>query len=322
MKKWPQKRQGGELDEGLIILVTLVIIIFLFVLPRHGVNGPTTSFVSLLGGTYRSGSMNNNPSNDPNSNNTSSYSNNIFLSLGNAPYVYEPFQEYITLINQGSKNIDITGWKVKNNKDARGYAAGDNVQHFPADVLTLPQATKYISPTGNNVFGDIVLKPGETAIITTGSTGVASPYKIVNFKENICSGYIEALPDYAFTPPLQVNCPVPNREIGYSNLDQGCQRFLDSFPSCHTPVYNGVDYKHEACDGCVDGNNALSSSCVAFIKSHYSYAGCINNHKDDPNFESNQWRIFLGQRFEIWGKDHEAVTLIDSSDNQVSSYAY
>ncbi len=175
MKSWFNKRNGGELDEGLIMLITLVIIVFLFVLPRHGVNGPTTSFVSLLGGTYGPGSMGNNYSNDSSSGNTSNYSNSVSLSMGDAPYAYDPFQEYITLNNQGSKNVDLTGWKVKNGKDARGFAAGDNVQHFAADVIAIPQAARFISPTGNNIFGNVILKPGETAVITTGATGVNSP---------------------------------------------------------------------------------------------------------------------------------------------------
>ena len=85
-------------------------------------------------------------------------------------------------------------------------------QRFSADVAVIPQAARLLSPTGQNILGDVILAQGESAVVTTGSVNVHTPYKISSFKETSCTGYLEKLPDYAFTPSLSQNCPWPSKD--------------------------------------------------------------------------------------------------------------
>ncbi len=235
----------------------------------------------------------------------------VSLGTGNASYVYQPYEEYITIENYGREAVNITGWQLKNGKDERSYNYGGEPQRFSADYATIPQAVPHISPMGVEFPQDVVLKDGERAIVTTGSVGVRTPYTITSFKENICSGYIEALPDYAFTPPLNQSCPSPRLEPGVANLDSECRAFINTLSSCRTPEFNAKTPDGKgSCNTCVNGK-ILSSSCAAFIKAHYSYQGCLAFHGKEPNFSGRTWRIFLGKSWEMWADEYETIELYD-----------
>lgn len=253
---------------------------------------------------------------------SSDYTPTISVSSGNASYSYQSFEEYITIDNQGRAPINITGWQLKNGKDERGYYQGGSLQRFSADIALIPQGTLLLSPTGNSLMQDIVLNGGDRAIVTTGSVGVNTPYRITSFKENKCTGYIEALSDYAFTPPLAQNCPRPALDKGVQNLDTQCRDFINTLSSCRTPEFNvktpdGLG----SCTTCVNGK-ILSSSCTAFIKEHYSYQGCVANHSGDANFSGGTWRIFLGRGWEMWTKDYETIELFDRLGQLVNFQNY
>ena len=216
---------------------------------------------------------------------------NISLSAGNASRSYQSFEEYITIDNRGKSPASITNWYLKNGKDKRAYDIGGQLKYFPADTATIGQGVIFISPSGHNIFQNIVLEPGEKAVITTGSVGSQTPYKIVSFKENICSGYLQSLEEYTFTPQLTQNCPKPRNELG------------------------------EICSNCVNGK-PLSSACVAFVKSHFSYDGCIANHVNDKNFSGTTWRVFLNHGWEMWAKEYETIELFDQFGRLVKSRSY
>ena len=157
-------RGKGNADAILILAVLIVIMI---IAPKAAPNSKT----------------------NPPSSRDANYTQNIYLSSGNASYTYQPYEEYITIYNSGSESVNITGWQLRNGKDERAYNLGGSLRHFPADIATIGQAALFISPTGNNALQNIVLKSSEQAIITTGKIGPQLPYKIISFKENICSGY-------------------------------------------------------------------------------------------------------------------------------------
>lgn len=251
----------------------------------------------------------------------SSHARNISLGTGNASYSYQPYEEYITIDNRGRESVDITGWQLRNGKDKRAYDIGGSLKYFPADTTTIGQAATFVSPSGLNKFRNVVLKESETAIITTGSVGSQVPYKIVSFKENICSGFLEDLPEYTFTPPLERDCPRPADEPGVNALDTECRKFIERMASCRTPEFNTRDREGEICYNCVDGR-LLSSSCVAFIKSRFNYGACIANHANDSDFSGQTWRIFLGRGWEMWAKDYETITLFDQLGRLVDERSY
>ncbi|MEX2013769.1 MAG: hypothetical protein WD896_00240 [Parcubacteria group bacterium] len=311
----PSLEAGNGTMEGIIILAVLIIIMISTYgnPPPDRATGPSDNTLYLSGNTSATGENIGTP--------TSSYARNISLSTGNAPYAYQPFEEYITIDNRGQDPVDITGWRLENGKDKRGYDLGSGLRYFAADAATIGQAAPFISPLGLNYFQNIVLKDGETAIITTGSIGSRSPYNIVSFKENICSGYLEDRPEYTFTPPLTRNCPRPANEPGVAALDTECRRFIERMASCRVPEFDTRDTEGEICRNCVDGQ-PLSGSCVAFIKSRFNYGSCIANHSSDANFSGRTWRVFLGRGWEMWAKEYETIELFDRLGRLVDEESY
>lgn len=297
--------------EGVVILAALIVIMTVTML--KGNSNSTVNPSSPSGNTGSSGG--NTAASD------SSYTRNISLGRGNASYTYQPYEEYITIDNRGREPVDITNWQLKNGKDKRAYDLGGSLKYFPADTAKIGQAATFVSPSGLNKFQNVVLKESETAIITTGSVGSQVPYKIVSFKENICSGFLEDLPEYTFTPPLERDCPRPADELGVNALDTECRKFIERLSPCRTPKFDTRDSEGDICSNCVDGK-LLSSSCVAFIKSHFNYSSCIANHVNDANFSGRTWRIFLGRGWEMWAEDYETIELFDQSSRLVDSNAY
>ena len=296
---------------GIIILVGLIVI--MLVAPKAPSNSNSTS---------------NPPKNTVSNSNqetvlvpSSSHAEDVSIGTGNASHAYQPYEEYVTITNRGRTLVDITNWKLENNKDNRGYDFGGTLRYFAADRAFIPQATLFVSPRGFNVFQNVLLQPGETAIVTTGNIGLQSPFRIVSFKENICSGYIEDLPEYKFTPPLTRNCPRPAIEPGVSALDTDCRKFVERMSSCHMPKFDTRNKEGDICYNCVDGK-VLSSSCVAFIKNHFNYNSCIANHVNDSDFSGRTWRIFLGMGWEMWAKDYETIELFDQLGRLVDSRSY
>jgi len=304
-------KNGNSTAEGIVILAVLIVI----------------TLMGALKGTSNSTVNPSNPSGNtsPNRGNTavsnSSSVRNISLGRGNASYTYQPYEEYITIDNRGREPVDITNWQLKNAKDKRAYDLGGSLQYFPADTAKIGQAATFVSPMGTNIFQNVILQDGETAIITTGSIGSQLPYKIVSFKENICSGFLEDLPEYTFTPPLARNCPGPRDEPGVSALDTECRKFIERMTPCRTPQFNTRDREGDICSNCVDGK-LLSGSCVAFIKSHFNYGSCIANHVNKSNFSGRTWRIFLGRGWEMWAEDYETIELFDQFGRLVDSRNY
>jgi hypothetical protein len=245
----------------------------------------------------------------------------ISLSTGNAPYVYQPYDEYINIYNNGQEAVDITHWQLRNAKDKRTYDVGGALRRFGADTATIGQGVSFIPASGSPHFQNIVLAPGDEAIVTTGSIGPFTPYKIVSFKENKCSGYLDELPEYSFTPALSHSCPRPADEIGVNNLDSECRRFIEQIPSCRTPLFETRDSDGNICHNCVD-KKLLSSSCVTFIKQRLNYGSCIAYHSLDPNFSSRKWRIFLAKGWEMWANRYETINLLDQEGRLIKSASY
>lgn len=297
-------QRGASNFTGVIILMVLIVIMLVSSKQDPNPSGwsLTPRVSSTAGGTTISSSGSGNTS--------SSYSLAISIGSGNAPYSYQPYEEYITIENRGRNPVDITGWQLKNGKDKRPYYVGATLQRFSADIAAIPQATLYLPASGTSFPQNVVLGESERAIITTGSVGVQTPYRITSFKENICTGYIESLPDYAFSPPLSQNCPRPALEPGIESLEPTCRDFIKNLSSCRTPEFNVRDNNGQPCNSCVNGT-LLPSSCAAFIKEHFSYQGCLAYHGSDPNFSGRTWRIFLLKGWEMWAKDYETIELYD-----------
>ncbi len=246
----------------------------------------------------------------------------ISISSGNAARAYQSYEEYIELRNSSSKAVNITGWQLKNGKDARTYNLGSGLQRFSADIALIPQATLRLAARGVSANQDVVLEPGDRAIVTTGTIGVTSPYRITSFKESICTGYIENSNDYAFSPALQTSCPRPGNEPGLTELEPACRTFVTSLSSCRTPDLTERDIDGKDCKNCVN-KKPVSSQCKAFIAAHFTYQGCLAFHGSDKDFSKTRtWRIFLGRSWELWAENYESIELFDTKGNLMSTQSY
>jgi hypothetical protein len=310
-------------QKGASNLAGILILIFLFIIILTTPRGDIGNFnlgISSAGRTSTEprsyvygGSISNSP--------TSSGTSNISIGSGNASYAYQSYEEYITLENYSGKAINITGYQLKNGKDQRPYNVGGSLQRFSADIALIPQGTLKLLPNGNSLMQDIVLQDGERAIVTTGKVGNGQSNTIVSFKENSCSGYLDASPDYTFFPPLTRSCPRPANEPGIQNLDVACRKVVENLPPCQTPKLGGKDESGQNCPDCINGK-LLSSFCSAFIKEHFSYQGCLLNHGNDRDFLGKNWRIFLGRGWEMWAKDYESIELFDRFGQLVNFQNY
>jgi hypothetical protein len=317
------KLQKGEIVEGLMIVLAIAIVAFVL-LGKTGAPG-TTGLPSFFG-SQNNGNGNNtsvSSSGTPLPTKTSPYENQIHLESGSAANATEPYQEYVTLVNNGNTSIDVTGWQLSNARGSRTYSVGESQQTFASEVVTIPQGTALISSTPATPQ-DIILKPGESVDVVTGSAGTSYPYKINSFKENECTGYLtqQSADDYSFSPSLQQSCIAPRNEPGANNLDLSCQNYIEDMQSCHTPKYNTVDSQGNTCNGCVDGNSSLSDACVAYIETHFSYESCVADHENDSNFYGSIWHVYLNRAFELWAASHEVITLYDTSGKVVDYISY
>lgn len=318
--KLGSKYSRGEVGEGVLILAALILVVFVFILPKKDTSKTSiTSTSKNPGSAWGTSTTNGSKNINSSSENTP---NEIKIGTGNASSEIQTYLEYITLDYRGTNITNITGFKLMNAKDKRLYIVGGNDVHYEADSVFIPKGALYINPNGPSILQNILLSNNDRAIVTTGRISNQIPYIITSFKENLCSGYLESKGDYSFKPSLQNNCPRPSDELGFNNLDSGCQDFLNRFSSCHIPTYNEKNSNGETCNGCVDGNGGLALSCVAFIKAHFEYSSCIAVHKNDPQFSSNTWRIFLGSSHELWADRNETISLYDTLGKIISKESY
>lgn len=309
----------STLNRGSSNMVGIFIIFFLIIVViSNGGGGSNSGQKGVSSGGSQTNSFYSKPSSVSEG---ASATNLVTISTGNASYSYQPYEEYIILNSSSRTSINITGWQLKNGKDKRPYYSGSTLQRFSADIAIIPQAALILSPSGASINQDVILQNNEKAVVTTGSFGNRSPYVITSFKENMCTGYLEALPDYAFNPSLDRNCPRPEYELGIENMDTTCRRVIEGISSCETPKIGERDSEGEYCANCYKGKT-LSSVCKAFIEEHFSYKGCLIYHQNDPKFSGNTWRIFLGRGWEMWAKEYESIELFDRFGQLVNYQGY
>ncbi len=146
---------------------------------------------------------------------------------------------------------------------------------------------------------DIVLGPGQQLRIYSGT----SPRG--NFRLNKCMGYFS--PNNNFVPDIPRSCPRPSRsEI--SNLSGACQEYIQSLSACQVPASNPP----------VGANDA---SCHDFLRK-MNYVGCVEKYRNDSDFFSNEWRVWVGGQLNILDPIHDRIQLISPGGEVVDEYTY
>jgi len=199
-----------------------------------------------------------------------------------------PNREYIEIVasRTNAGDVNISGWKLRN-------SIGKEIEIKQADKLA------YVGMLNNEE--DILLSPGERVIVTTGSSPTG-----VSFQVNKCGGYLEQFQD--FNPTLTKNCPHPVDTAKNQLTDQSCVSYISTFPSCE--IYTGQ----------IPGD--LSTECSDYVSNNINHNSCVDAHKNDSDFYSNEWRIFLGSNTELWDNTSDLIRLYSTNGNLIDSAAY
>lgn len=224
---------------------------------------------------------------------TSRYTNAMsienYSGIGND----RPAEEYVTIkaSPNNTKKINLTGWKLKSGVYGSAYDIDVKGVYLP-----------YLGSI--NPEQPIELAPGEKAIIVTGRSPTG-----VSFRENLCTGYFEQYQD--FRPSLSFNCPairdehIPADPHGFDNY---CLDTLDRIPRCQ--IYT------------TPFTNKLTPECQRYITNYANYTGCVNLHKNEPNFNGSTWRIYLGQSKSLWHTKREIIELVDPAGKIVDTVSF
>lgn len=196
--------------------------------------------------------------------------------------------EYVDIYASPSNKepINITGWRLLSTSTNQSVA--------------IPQSTFLYFSGQANSEQPVYLKPGERAYIITGRSPLG-----YGFKVNKCSGYLSQY--NTFYPSLWTNCPAP-RDEDYSMVpnrivNENCFDLINSLPSCRIPEQL---------------SNAYSWECQAFLTQKINYPYCVSAHKDDSDFWSQQWYVYLKRSEPLWRTRRETIILYDSQDKVVS----
>lgn len=204
----------------------------------------------------------------------------------------DPNKESIRLRVSAASSVpvDLTGWTI--------------VSETTGKSATLPKGTELPASGTINPIQDIILLPGQDAIISSGRSPIGG-----SFRENKCIGYYGQY--QTFSPSLANSCPEPTDEMmrfyqGYIS-DVACIDYTKKLSRCQvalTPPANAT------------------SGCSAFLVKYLNYNGCVDAHKSDANFEGSTWRIYLGRTAPLWRTSHEVVKLLDKQGKTVDAFAY
>ncbi len=187
----------------------------------------------------------------------------------------------------GDMSLDITGWKIKGNVGGEIY---------------IPQASGEYTLSGWESSRNIVLSSGNYVVIYSTKSGVDR-----NIRLNKCIGYLNNL--YTFSPRLPNTCPA--RDTKQVSLFSGaCQTYLRSLRTCEEPTANEKNQFGGSGD----------ASCRAFLDT-LNYGGCYKAHRNDRDFFSNEWRVWLNAEMPF-DTQHDRLVLYDKNGKVVDDYTY
>ncbi len=205
----------------------------------------------------------------------------------------DPENEYteLSVAQDAGTPVDISGWTISS--DATGNAT------------VIPKGTEIPTSGIVNPAQNIVLVPGERAVLISGQSPIGA-----SFRENKCIGYFSTFQQ--FSPSLPQNCPSPSDELtnfygaGYIR-DASCIDYVNKLSRCQVALSPPV---------------TISGACQSFIIKYFNYNGCVDAHRSDADFFGDAWRVYLGRTSSMWRTQHEVVRLTDSTGKTVDAFSY
>lgn len=201
-------------------------------------------------------------------------------------------QEYLVLESYGgSGSVSLGGWSL--------------ISMLSGAIAPIPLAAPVYEHGVLNSVRAVSLEPGMSAVVMTGPSPAG-----VSFRETRCTGYLAQ--NQSFEPPLANACPSPAESM--SLTDQNLQRYggdcidyVRSIPQCSYPTTIPV---------------SLPAACRIYIANTFSYNGCVQTYRHQPDFALDTWRLYLGSSVELWGNTHDVIRLLDENGQTVDSITY
>ena len=181
--------------------------------------------------------------------------------------------------------VNITGWKIKTK----------------AFEVMIPQAAAIYFPGGNIAPSDIILKAGDKVNLYASA---AQPF---SYRLNTCFGYLQ--PEYQFSPSVANMCPKAYQtEAELAQYNNQCYSYIKSLKTCQDPPSNLPE--------------SYGDRCIEFLNT-LNYEGCFNKHRNDEDFMSSEWRVYLGANSEnILDPVRDQVQLLNKTGELISEYIY
>ncbi len=251
------------------------------------------------------------------------YKGQVSITLGRSGEVSKNTNlEYVTL-TASSRNktpINISGWIIDNGKGGKYYDAYGRIVPGKSTQVAIPFGTTILTGVSKSYLAPIRLSPGGKAYVITGRMPNQNPYLVdASFQATKCTGYLEALPNYNFTPSLSLSCPSYKEETKDIALSDSCLKLVDDYGSnCHTPVISKDPKLGELVD-----KKVLSGDCKKIILSKFNYVSCFSRHLADKDFYKKDWRVYLNYNgFPLYAQSRATITLYDSLGKLVDTYSY
>ena len=214
----------------------------------------------------------------------------IFLDRVSGVSETDPGREYFVLLvsNLASAPITITGWKVLDRQAGVAHTFPRGVEIFGSGDVSLP----------------ITVSSGDRVFVSSGDSPVD-----ISFQVNKCSGYRSQFE--SFVPTIKTSCSDPLQEFS----DYGEVPFSDAV--CYSTTSSLAP-----CTTVGTAPSGVTAKCRAFFKDILTEKGCVSRHRNDPDFFTGEWRLFLKSNKEIWKNRDNVLYLLDENDLLVATLVY
>lgn len=204
----------------------------------------------------------------------------------------ESFREYITLSSSlgSGEQVAISGWKLQSLVTG-SYVIIGGAANNPI--------------VGRKDESPIFISRNSRVIISQGNSPINTSFRV-----NKCSGYLEQ--KHNFYPAISnFNCPAPIESApSYSRIfDNECLDYIESLPICEEPRERDIP-------------ETISLACENYVKTNINYESCVINHRNDPDFYTSEWRVYIPTRGIFWLEKRDRIQLIDNSGRVVDTIDY
>ena len=214
----------------------------------------------------------------------------VFLDRASGVKASKPDREYFVLFVSDvlSDPITITNWKVFDRATKR--------------IHRIPSAAKVFG--SGDASAPVVVSTGDRIFVSSGDSPANTSFQV-----NKCSGYRSQSVD--FVPSIKTTCTDPVREFAsYGKVpfsDDVCYSTVSSLSPCTTVkvVPQGV-----------------TTACRDFLQQVLSEKGCVSRHRNDTDFFTGEWRLFLKSDRELWKNRDNVLYLLDENDLLVATMVY